>query len=107
MAGAHRSSLPQGGSMKIMFLAAAALSLSACMTNIGTNYSEAAVQQLRVGMTKAEVISLLGQPNQVINQSDGTTRLIWVHSKGSIGGANARSIGLPFDESGLLMDIPE
>ena len=84
----------------------AALALTACVS-MGTNYDAAAVERLRVGMTKAEVVQLLGQPNQVITNSDGSERLIWVHSTGSMLGANARSVGLPFGADGRLTDIPK
>lgn len=67
----------------------------------------AAVDRLRVGMTKAEVIGLLGQPNQVVTNFDGSARLVWVHSTGSMFGANARSVGLPFDSYGKLIDAPK
>lgn len=73
---------------------------------MGTSYDPAAVEQLRVGMTKAEVIQMLGRPNQVITNSDGSERLVWVHSTGSMFGANARSVGLPFGPDGRLTDVP-
>ena len=92
--------------MKRHFLLSAALMLSGCMS-MGTNYDQAAVARLRVGMSKAEVIQLLGQPNQVIAQSDGSQRLVWVHSTGSMLGANARAVALPFDSSGKLTDVPK
>lgn len=84
----------------------AAFVLPGCVS-MGTNYDVAAVDRLQIGMTKAEVISLLGQPNQVITNADGSERLVWVHSKGSMFGANARSVGLPFDQSGKLTDVPK
>ena len=84
----------------------AALALAGCVS-MGTNYDEAAVSRLQKGMTKGEVIQLLGQPNQVITTSDGGQRLIWVHSTGSMLGANARSVGLPFDQDGKLTDVPK
>lgn len=90
--------------MKIGIFLGAALMLAACVS-MGTNYDPAAVNRL-VGMTKAEVTQLLGQPNQVIRNSDASKRLIWVHSTGSMLGANARSIGLPFGSDGKLTDLP-
>lgn len=74
--------------------------------SVGTNYDSAAVERLQVGMTKAEVIQILGRPNQVITNSDGSERLVWVHSTGSMFGANARSVGLPFGPDGRLTDVP-
>jgi len=92
--------------MKRILPLAAAMLLVGCVS-VGTNYDPAAVGQLRVGMTKAEVIHLLGPPNQVVNNSDGTQRLVWVHSTGSMLGANARSVGLPFGANGRLTDVPK
>jgi len=92
--------------MKRITTFAAALALAGCVS-MGTNYDVTAVDSLRVGMTQAEVIGLLGQPNQVVTNSDGSKRLVWVHSKGSMFGANARSIGLPFDREGKLTDVPK
>lgn len=83
----------------------AALLLSGCVS-MGTNYDAAAVDRLQVGMSKTQVIQMLGQPNQVISNTDGTERLVWVHSTGSMFGANARSVGLPFGADGRLADIP-
>lgn len=87
------------------YVALAALLLAGCVS-MGTNYDTAAVDRLQIGMTKAEVIGLLGQPNQVVTNSDGSERLIWVHSTGSMFGANARSAGLPFGPDGRLSDVP-
>lgn len=83
----------------------AALICAGCVS-VGTNYDVAAVDRLEKGMTKAQVIQMLGQPNQVISNSDGSQRLIWVHSTGTMFGANARSVGLPFGPDGRLMDVP-
>ena len=91
--------------MKKHFLLGVSLMLAGCMS-VGTNYDPAAVTRLQVGMTKVQVIQMLGQPNQVINNTDGSERLIWVHSTGSMFGANARSLGLPFGPDGRLTDVP-
>jgi hypothetical protein len=58
-------------------------------------------------MSKAQVIQMLGQPNQAILNSDGSQRLVWVHSTGSAFGAKARSVSLPFDADGMLIDVPK
>jgi len=54
-----------------------------------------------------EFIGLHGQASQVGTNSDGSERLIWVHSTGSMFGANARSVGLPFGADGRLTDVPQ
>lgn len=92
--------------MRKHYAVLAGILLSGCVS-MGTNYDARAVDHLRVGMTKAEVVEMLGQPNQVVTTSDGSERLIWVHSSGSMFGANARSIGLPFGSDGKLTDIPD
>lgn len=91
--------------MKKYLLLGVSLMLAGCVS-VGANYDAAAVTRLQVGMTKMQVIHMLGQPNQVISNSDGSERLIWVHSTGSMFGANARSVGLPFGTDGKLTDVP-
>jgi len=103
-AGANRTDF-RGNQMKSISAFAAALLLAGCIS-MGTNYDVAAVDRLQVGMTKAQVIGLLGQPNQVVTNADGSERLVWVHSTGSMFGANARSVGLPFGPDGRLTDVP-
>ena len=96
----------EGIEMRKNLAIAAALLLAGCVS-MGTNYNFAAVDRLQVGMTKEEVIGLLGQPNQAVTNSDGSQRLIWVHSTGSMLGANARSVGLPFGADGRMTDVPQ
>jgi hypothetical protein len=95
----------KGMMMKRIFPIAVAVLLTGCVS-MGTNYDVASVNRLRVGMTKVEVIQLLGRPNQMVTYSDGSERLVWVHSTGSMFGANARSVGLPFGPDGKLTDVP-
>jgi hypothetical protein len=92
--------------MRKNLVVAAALLLAGCVS-MGTNYDVAAVDRLQVGMTRAQVIGLLGQPNQVVTNADGSERLVWVHSTGSMLGANSRSVGLPFDSYGKLINVPK
>ncbi|MES2176118.1 MAG: outer membrane protein assembly factor BamE [Pseudomonadota bacterium] len=92
--------------MKKLFLIGTALMLAGCVS-MGTNYDAKAVESLQIGMTKAEVVRLLGQPTQTVTVSDGGQRLIWVHSTASMFGANARSVSLPFDRDGQLVDVPK
>jgi hypothetical protein len=86
-------------------IAAFALALSGCVS-VGTNYSEAAAAQLRPGMSEAEVIQRLGKPNSVVTLSDGRQQLGWTHSEGSMFGAKARSLTLPFSADGVLLQVP-
>jgi hypothetical protein len=82
-----------------------ALALTGCVS-VGTNYSEAAAMQLRPGMTRTEVVRLLGKPTTVVTTSDGLQQLGWVHSEGSMFGAKARSLTLPFGPDGRLLQVP-
>lgn len=91
--------------MKNILIVSASLMLAACVS-MGTNYDSAAVGQLKVGMTKPQVIMMLGKPNQTVTYADGAQRLVWVHSTGSMFGASARSVGLPFDREGKLTEVP-
>ncbi len=91
--------------MRIFLVFSASLALIGCVS-MGTNYDPAAVSQLTVGMSKQQVVKLLGTPNQTVSYGDGTQRLVWVHSKGSMLGAKARAIGLPFDREGKLAEVP-
>lgn len=103
-AGANRDRLPKGNIMKIFGLVAGALLLAGCVS-MGTDYDVSALDRLQVGMSKAQVIQMLGEPNQVINYGDGEQRLVWVHSTGSAFGAKSRSVGLPFSADGKLTDV--
>lgn len=80
-------------------------SLPGCVS-VGTNYSEAAATQLQPGMTRSEVIRLLGRPNSIVTLSNGREQLGWVHSTGSMFGAKARSLTLPFSPDGRLLQVP-
>ena len=79
--------------------------LTSCVS-IGTNYSEAAAGQLQVGMSRAEVVHMLGKPNSVVTLGDGRMQLGWVHSQGSMFGAKAKSLTLPFSADGRLLQVP-
>lgn len=68
---------------------------------MGPNYDPAVVDQLRPGMTKAEVIALLGKPTSTASLTSGEQQVMWVHSKGTmLGRADARAVMLQFDASG-------
>lgn len=79
----------------------AALLCGACVS-MGTNYDQNAVATLQPGMTRDEVIAKLGKPNSVATLADGRQQLVWVHSKGTMLGASARSVALVFTPDGKL-----
>ena len=72
---------------------------AACVT-MGPNYDPALVESLRPGMDRSEVIALLGRPTTTVTMADGSQHLMWVHSKGSMFGANARAVTLIFGADG-------
>lgn len=88
--------------MKNYALASMAQILASCVS-MGTNYDPNAVAQLQPGMSKQEVISRLGKPNSSSQFPDGRVQLGWVHSTGSMFGANARAVSLMFDANGRLL----
>jgi len=72
--------------------------------SVGTDYSEVAVAQLQPGMSKAEVVSRLGQPNSQSTLPDGRQLLMWLHSEANMlsGKSAARSVSIFFDASGHM-----
>ena len=89
----------------LITLAAAGMLITGCVS-MGTNYDPNAVSQLQIGMTAPQVIALLGKPNSAATMPDGRQQLIWVHSTGSMFGANARSVALVFGADGRLAQLP-
>lgn len=85
--------------MKLWIFGAAA-ALSGCAT-AGTNYNPDAVASLTPGMPQAAVVDVLGKPNATAHQGDGSSVLVWTHSKATaLGSAKARSVSLLFDAQG-------
>jgi hypothetical protein len=90
---------------KFALATALILPLPACVS-MGANYSAEAVAQLKPGMSKAEVIALLGRPTSTASLPDGRQQMMWVHSKGSmLGTASGRSIMLMFAPDGTYAGI--
>jgi hypothetical protein len=74
--------------------------LAACVS-LGPNYNPAAVDALRPGTPKSEVIALLGRPTTVSKLPDGRQQLMWVHSRGTmLGKADSRAVMLMFGADG-------
>lgn len=78
-----------------------ALTLAGCAS--GTNYNPASVSQLQPGMSKEQVIQMLGKPNSVMTMPNGQTALVWARAKVSPFGASSRSVSLMFDANGKLL----
>jgi len=92
--------------MKNQFVFGVFLILSGCVS-MGTNYDPNIAAQLQPGMSKADVISRLGKPNSITQLADGRTQLVWVHSTGSMFGANARAVAMMFDVNGKLLSTTQ
>jgi hypothetical protein len=78
-----------------------ALLLTGCAS--GTNYNPASVSQLQPGMSKEQVIQMLGKPNSEMTMPDGQTALVWARAKVSPFGASSRSVSLIFDANSKLL----
>jgi hypothetical protein len=90
--------------MKKVILIAAAL-LCGCVS-AGTNYDPAVAMALPTGISKAEAIQKLGQPNNITVLADGTSNLLWMHSSGNaLGQGRARAVILHFDAQGHYTGI--
>lgn len=84
------------GTLGVLLVAAS----TGCVS-MGPDYDVAAVDQLKPGMAKAEVIAQLGRPTSTVRLPDGREQLMWVHSRGTmLGTAKARSVMLMFDAAG-------
>ncbi len=92
---------------RTLFVAAVCLTLglSACASG-GKNYDPAAVSQIAVGTPIAEVIARLGEPNSRINGPDGSTNLVWIHTRVTgLGTVDSRSALLVFDPNGRFVRV--
>jgi hypothetical protein len=89
----------------LLTAAFAIASLGGCVST-GTNFNPAAVDQLKPGMIKAEVIAALGRPNSSSTMANGGEVLVWLHSRGTAwGSGDARSVSLLFDSAGHLVRV--
>ena len=79
--------------------------LPAACVSMGPDYDPAAVESLKPGMDRAEVIALLGRPSSRATLSDGSQYLMWIHSKGTMFGAKARALTLIFGPDGKYQRV--
>ena len=82
-----------------------AVSMAGC-ASAGTDYDPAVVATLQPGMTQAEVIQRLGQPNNVTTLVGGRKVMVWVHSEvnGLTGRSSARSVSIVFGADGRMTE---
>jgi outer membrane protein assembly factor BamE (lipoprotein component of BamABCDE complex) len=77
-----------------------ATAVPACVST-GPNYDPGAVERLSTGMTREQVIALLGRPTTRVTLADGTQQWMWLRSRGTmLGTADARSVTLLFGADG-------
>ena len=88
--------------MKLAIICAALL-LAGC-ASAGTNFSDQAVASVQPGMSKADVIAMLGPPNAVSTMPDGRQVLAWSHVKINswAGSSLVRSASFVFDADGRV-----
>jgi hypothetical protein len=71
--------------------------LTAGCASVGTDFNVATVQSLQPGMTEAQVIQILGQPNTRTRLMDGSEQLGWVYGHSSaFGSTTGRAAMLKF-----------
>lgn len=74
------------------------LLLSACA---GTNFSYDQARQIQVGMTEAEVISVMGSPYSVVSRGE---EQMWIWSRANAFG-QAKSVSFKMKD-GLVSEVP-
>lgn len=81
--------------------------LSACVS-VGPKYDDAALGQLRPGMTRAEVEGLMGGPPKTSQTTvEGTQALTWTYGHSDTKGATLRTTTLLFGADGRFVKIME
>jgi hypothetical protein len=95
--------------MKIILASvAAAISLAGC-TSTGTNFDPVVAESIRPGMTTAEVVALLGPPNEISKRA-GRLTFVWRHARvnlftGRV--SQARSVAFVFDRGRITREAEQ
>ncbi len=80
--------------MKKLAVVLFAVFLSACATS-GNEITQQQIDQIVKGQTtKPDLLSMLGRPQSVIANSDGTEILTWAYAHVGFMGSNVKSTGL-------------
>lgn len=80
----------------------AVIVLAALAGCAGTNFSYDQARQVRLGMTEAEVMQVMGRPYSVVSRPDGQ---MWVWSRANaFGSAKAVSFRL---KDGKVVEVPD
>lgn len=74
--------------------------------SVGQDYNVATLEALQPGMTRAQVISMLGNPNTRTTLSDGSEQWMWVHARASaFGAAHSKAVMLKFGPDKRFVEI--
>ena len=85
---------------KTLMVAAISVVLTACA---GTNFKWADARQIKQGMTKSEVVQLVGKPTSVANVGDETI-YVWVNVNGLTG--KTKTLRINFDKNDRAVTTP-
>ena len=81
--------------------------LSACVS-VGTEFDSSKLNQLKPGTSKIiDANQLLGSPNSISTEPDGSQVLVWTCAKSSIGKLKKEKVTIIFDSSGKMVRIGE
>ena len=82
---------------------AAALALAGC-ASAGTNYDPVKAASVQPGMSRDEVVAMLGAPNAVSTMPDGRQVMVWTHAdvNGFTGKSQSRSVSYIFGRDGRV-----
>jgi len=93
-----------------LFLAFAGALITGCATTLGHEIDQSSYQQIKKGVsTKADVIDLLGSPNDEIENEDGSSTFVYTFTKYSHGiyglgaGVDTQSARIRFNSKGIVI----
>lgn len=87
-------------------LAGVCVVLSAC-TTIGTDFDPDQARKIRRGMTRSEVVAIMGSPpSEVEGTNDWRLTWIWQESDVVSFGARTKRVTVTFDERGRVDNAP-
>lgn len=90
--------------MKLAALAILVLTL-ACAT-AGHNYDPAQVKKIRPGMTRAQVVQIIGAEPTDVEVEGNQTHLIWAHASATMGSVTSKAVTVTLDKAGLVVGEP-
>lgn len=86
-------------------LVAIGVIVAACASR-GTDFDPMLVDQLKPKVTRLdEAVQLLGSPNNIIRQPDGTKVVQWMHVSVTIGSSATKSVIVSFDQKDVMVQV--